>query len=115
MKQEITNYITKIEQKWQAEICTQLRQIVHQSVPEVEERIQYGKPHFLKNGKYACVLGTAKGWVSFTIFNAQKLEAPDGFFELSDTTDRKTIKIKQGQAVDFGLVAKLVQQAASAL
>jgi hypothetical protein len=26
------------------------------SIPDVEERIQYKKPHFLKNGKYAAVI-----------------------------------------------------------
>jgi hypothetical protein len=111
MNQEVTGYIQKISQAWQADVCNRIRQIVHQSIPEVQERIQYGKPHFLKNGKYACVLGTAKGWVSFTIFNAEALVAPDGFFEAGGA-DRKTIKILQNQAVDYELLATLVQQAA---
>jgi hypothetical protein len=59
------------------------------------------------------VLGTAKGWVSFTIFNAQSLETPDGLFEASENGDRKTIKIRDGQAVDYELLGKLLQQAAS--
>jgi hypothetical protein len=107
MNQDVSAYIDKIEQEWQAEICAKIREIVHHSVPTVEERIQYGKPHFLKNGKYAGVLGTAKGWVSFTIFNAKNLETPDGLFETSENGDRKTIKIKQGQAVDYEMLAKL--------
>jgi len=115
MKPEITQYIDKITQQWQAEVCNKLREVVHQAVPDVQERLQYGKPHFLKNGKYACVLGTAKGWVSFTIFNAQKLQIPAGLFEGSDTGDRQTIKIKQEQAVDYELLGKLIQQAASTL
>jgi len=115
MNQEVTEYIDKIKQKWQAEVCTRIRQVVHQSISEVEERIQYGKPHFLKNGKYAGVLGTAKGWVSFTIFNAQTLETPEGLFEASENGDRKTIKIREGQAVDYALLGKLVGQAANSL
>lgn len=112
MNQEVTDYIQKIYQAWQAEVCSRIRQIVHQSIPEVAERIQYGNPHFLKNGKYAGVLGTAKSWVSFTIFNAESLEAPSGFFEAGGT-DRKTLKILQGQEVDYDLLAKLVRQAAN--
>jgi hypothetical protein len=112
MNQDVTDYINKINQVWQADVCNRIRQIVHQSIPEVAERIQYGKPHFLKNGKYAAVLGTAKAWVSFTIFNAEKLEAPAGFFEAGGT-DRKTLKILQGQDVDYDLLAKLVQQGAN--
>ena len=115
MNQDVTAYINKIEQPWQAEISAKIRQIVHESVPEVEERIQYGKPHFLKKGKYAGVLGTAKGWVSYTIFNAQSLETPDGLFESSEKGDRKTIKIKQGQVVDYDMLARLVREAASSL
>jgi hypothetical protein len=112
MNQEVTAFIQKISYEWQAEACNRIREIVHQSIPDVAERIQYGKPHFLKNGKYAGVLGTAKAWVSFTIFNAETLEAPNGFFEPGGT-DRKTIKILQGQEVDYDLLAKLVQQAAN--
>ncbi len=114
MNEAVSEYIQKISQEWQAEICTQLRQFVHQAVPEVVERIQYGKPHFLKNGKYAAVLGTAKDWVSFTIFNATALEAPEGFFE-AGPPERKTAKIRKGQTVDYDLLAKLLNQAASSL
>jgi hypothetical protein len=112
MNQAVTDYIAKLDQPWQAEICNRIRQIIYQSMPQVEERIQYGKPHYLKNGKYAYVLGPAKGWVSLTIFNAGALEAPDGFFEPGDS-DRKTVKIRQGQAVDYEFLAKLIQQTAS--
>lgn len=115
MNQEVTDYIEKIAQAWQADASRQIRQIIHQSVPEVQERIQYGKPHFLKNGKYMAVLGTAKAWVSLTIFNAQALQTPDGLFETSENGDRKTLKISQGQAVDEALLARLLAQAASTL
>lgn len=112
MNEAVTEYIQNIKQEWQTEICNQLRPLIHQAVPEVEERIQYGKPHFLKNGKYAGVLGTAKDWVSFTIFNATALEAPEGFFE-AGPADRKTIKIRKGQEVDYELLAGLLRQAAN--
>jgi hypothetical protein len=115
MTQEITDYINKLndkpKQEWQAEVCNRLHQIAEQSIPEFSERLQYGKPHFLKNGKYAAVLSTAKDWVTFTIFNAKALEAPEGFFEEGDP-DRKTIKIRKGQEVDYNLLEKLLKQAA---
>ncbi len=117
MNQEVSAYINKLNdkagQEWQAEVCDQLRKIAQQSIPEFDERLQYGKPHFLKNGQYAAVLGTAKGWVTFTIFNAKSVEAPEGFFEAGDP-DRKTVKILKGQAVDYNLLGKLLTQAAQA-
>ena len=114
MNQQVTEYIENIKLPWQADICNQLRQTIQQAVPDVEERIQYGKPHFLKNGKYAAVVGTAKGWVSFTIFNAQSIEGPDGLFEAGDPA-RKTVKICEGQAVDYALLGKLLAQAANTI
>jgi len=115
MNEQVAEYIQKVTPEWQAEVCKRLDQMVHQSVAEVAERIQYSKPHYLKNGKYLCVLGTAKAWVSFTIFNAKTLQPPQGLFETSDDGDRKTIKIRQGQEVDYDLLAKLIQQAAKSL
>lgn len=115
MNPEITAYIDTIDQPWKAETCNQLRQVIHRAVPDAEERMQYGKPHYKKNGKYVCLFSTAKSWVSFTIFNAQTLQAPDGFFELGGSPDRKTIKIGEGRAVDYDLVATLLQEAAQTL
>ncbi len=115
MNQDVTDYIDAIKVDWQAEVCRQLRQIIHNAIPDVTERLQYSKPHFLKNGKYACVLGTAKGWVSFTIFNATELEAPDGTFEPGGAPERKNIKIREGQEIDADLLGKLVAQAAATL
>lgn len=115
MNQQVTEYLDKISVDWQAQIAKHLRDLVHKSVPDVEERLQYGKPHFLKKGKYAAVLGTAKGWVSFTIFNATKLEPPAGFFEESEVTDRRTIKVLKDQKVDYDLLGKLLKQAADSI
>ncbi len=113
--QKVTEYISKLNdksgQEWQADVSYQLRKIAEQNIPDYSERLQYGKPHFLKNGKYAAVLGTAKGWVTFTIFNATDVQAPDGFFE-DGPPERKTVKILKGQDVDYNLLGNLLKQAA---
>jgi hypothetical protein len=114
MNPDITQYIEQLDQPWQAEICTRIRDIVHHTVPDVEERIQYKKPHFVKNKQYVGVISPAKGWVAYTIFNAQSLETPDGLFEASENGDRKTIKIKEAQEVDYDMLAGLIRQAANA-
>jgi hypothetical protein len=111
---DVTEYIQNIKQDWQIDIANQLHALVQKSVSDVTERIQYGKPHYQRNGKYAAVLGTAKDWVSFTIFNAQDVEGPEGFFE-AGPPERKTIKIRKGQAVDYDLLGTLLQKASSSL
>lgn len=114
MNQEVTDFITHIKLPWQMEICAKLREVIHESIPEVTERIQYGKPHFLKNGKYAAVISTAKGWVSFSIFNAAALEVPEGQFE-AGSGDRLTAKLLEGKAVNYELLSSLLKQASAAL
>jgi hypothetical protein len=113
MNQEVNQHIEKIDQKWQADVCTHLRETVLRSVPAVEELLQYGKPHYKKDGKYVCTYSTAKSWISFTVFNAASLEAPEGIFEPGGTPDRRTIKIREGQNTDYDLLAGLLQQAAT--
>lgn len=114
MNQEVTDFIKSVQQPWQIELCNRLRQLVHDSIPEVQERIQYGKPHFLKNGKYAAVITTAKGWVTFSIFNAAELEAPDGLFE-AGKPERRTAKLLEGKPVDYELLGALLKQASATL
>jgi hypothetical protein len=112
MTEQVTEYIQNVKVDWQTEICAQLREAIHQAVPDVTERLQYGKPHFLKNGKYLAVLGTAKEWVSFTIFNADTIEAD--FFE-EGGTDRKTVKIRKGQSAEVDRLAAFLQKAAETI
>jgi len=111
MNEEVTQYIDKIDQKWQTDTCKHLREMVLQSVPGVEELLQYGKPHYKKDGTFVCTYNTAKVWVSFTLFNAASLEAPEGLFEPGNNSDRKTIKITEGQHTDYLLLAKLLRYA----
>lgn len=112
MSQDVTDFIAAIDQPWQAELCRTLDQRIREAVPGVEARLQYRKPHYLKDGSYLAVLGPAKGWVSLTIFNARDLDAPEGTFEPGGTPDRRTVRLREGQDVDDDLLARLIRQAA---
>ncbi|RKN77099.1 DUF1801 domain-containing protein [Paenibacillus ginsengarvi] len=113
MSPEVTEFIEKVKEPWQVGLCQDLRQVVHNAIPDVLERIQYNKPHFLKNKKYAAVISTSKDAVSFTIFNATGLELPEGLFD--GPPERKTIKFRSGQQIDAGMLTEFVQQASSTL
>ncbi|MFC4301950.1 DUF1801 domain-containing protein [Cohnella boryungensis] len=113
MNQEVTDFIEKVKEPWQAGLCRELRQVVHNAIPDVQERIQYNKPHFLKNKKYAAVISTSKDAVSFTIFNASGLELPEGLFD--GPPERKTVKFRGGQQIDGGMLTEWVKQASSTL
>jgi hypothetical protein len=77
----------------------------------VNERIQYKKPHFLKNGKYAAVISISKDAVSFTIFYAATLELPEGMFD--GPPERKTLKLRKGDMFDSEQLVSFVNQASS--
>lgn len=113
MNQAVMDYIEAINEPWQKELAVQLRGIVHRAIPDVEERVQHKKPHFLKNGKYAAVISISKDAVSFTIFNATGLELLEGMF--SGPPERKTVKIKKGGSFDADLMKTWVIQASGAL
>jgi hypothetical protein len=113
MNQEVTDFIEALKEPWQGEQSKNLREIVHQAIPDVQERIQYKKPHFLKNGKYAAVISTSKDAVSFTIFNAAALELQEGMFD--GPPERKTLKLRKGDSFDSGQLVSLVSQASGSL
>ncbi|WP_261300699.1 DUF1801 domain-containing protein [Paenibacillus andongensis] len=113
MNQEVTEFIEALKEPWQREMSNHLREVVYQAIPDVQERIQYKKPHFLKNGKYAAVISTSKDAVSFTIFNAAELELPEGKFD--GPPERKTLKLRKGDSFDSGQLVSLVSQASSSL
>lgn len=114
MNRAVTEYVQQLKEPWQPEICTRLDEVISEAVVGIDSRLQYGKPHYLKNGKYAAVVGTAKDWVSFTIFNATGIDAPAGLFE-PGPAERKTVKIRKAQAVDYGQLGELLQQAAATI
>ncbi|RUT44402.1 DUF1801 domain-containing protein [Paenibacillus anaericanus] len=113
MNQEVTDFIEAIKEPWQVELSSRLREVVHQAIPDPQERIQYKKPHFLKNGKYAAVISTSKDVVSFTIFNASELELSEGKFD--GPPERKTLKLRKGDSFDTAQLVSWVSQASSAL
>lgn len=114
MNQEVTTYIQKLP-KWQVEVCESLRKMIHKTIPGVEERLQYGKPHYLKDGHYAAVVHAAKDKVSFMIFNAGKLDEIKGFFKSMSDANRKTATIAEGQKVDYTQLSGLLKKASGSL
>lgn len=118
MNAAVTDYIEttghKSGQEWQEPVCDALRAMTLTALPGVEERLQYGKPHYLVNGKYAAVIGAAKQHVSYTIFNAAELDPPAGLFE-DGPPERRTIKIRKDETVDYAGLSQLLQDAAATI
>lgn len=118
MSEAVTEFIETIGhkpgQEWQAPVCEALRAMTLTALPGVEERMQYGKPHYLVNKKYAAAISTSKQYVSYTIFNAAELDPPAGLFE-DGPPERRTIKMKKDQSVDYAQLGTLLESAASSI
>lgn len=112
MNQEVTDFIEGLKETWQQELSLKLREMVYQAIPDVQERLQYKKPHYLKNGKYAAVISTSKDAVSFTIFNASVLELPKGW---EGPPERKTFKFRKGDNLDAEQLASWISAASASL
>ncbi|KRE99373.1 hypothetical protein ASG89_27825 [Paenibacillus sp. Soil766] len=111
MNQEVTTYIENLP-KWQADISSILRNMVHETIPEAEERIQYKKPHFLKNGHYAAVISPSKDAIAFMIMNANGIDFPK---EFEGPAERKWIKLKEGSTPDLITLSGFLKQASDKL
>ena len=114
MHNEVTNYIDK-GLPWQKDVCEKLREVVRQTIPDVEEKLEYGKPHFLKNGRHAAVLHVAKSKVSFMVFNAAHVDPVKGVLRSLGNGDRKAVDIGADQDVDYGLLADILTRTSSTL
>jgi hypothetical protein len=114
MQNDVTRYIDK-GLPWQIEICGKLRELVHQTIPDVEEKLQYGKPHFLKNDRHAAVIHLAKDKVSFMVFNAADVDPVNGVLRSLGNGDRKSVDISENQHIDYTLLADILAKTSSTL
>lgn len=112
MNEEVSAFIENLSQPWQIEVSNSLRHMVYQAIPEVEERMQYKKPHFLKHGHYAAVISPSKDAIAFMIMNTTGLAFPKGF---EGPPERRWLKIREGDTPDYEMLANLLVQASSKL
>jgi hypothetical protein len=110
---QVSEYIEKV-QPWQATVCHRLRAMVHETIPDVEESFQYGKPHFLKDGEYAAVIAVAKDKVNFMVFNAQDIPEVKGVLRSMGKGERKAATVTEGQDVDYPMLAEVLAKTTSA-
>lgn len=76
----IDAYIAKSED-FAKPILNHIRESVHKAVPEVEETIKWGFPHFDYNGEMMCSMASFKKHCAFTFWKASLLPDPEGILE----------------------------------
>jgi len=77
----IDTYISK-SADFAKPILTYLRKLVHETCPDVEEKMKWSFPHFDYKGSMMCSMAAFKEHAAFTFWKAKLLKDPDGI--LSD-------------------------------
>lgn len=102
MNEQVTAFINEAPPE-QQQIMQQLRQLLHDSVADVQEDFKWSRPVFKKEKDFA-YLKTAKGYVKLGFFNFQKLVDPDNMLE-GTGKDMRHIKIKKAADINKNLLA----------
>lgn len=97
MNEQVTAFINNASAE-QKEIMLQIRQLIHNSVTDVQEDFKWSRPVFRK-GKDFAYLKTAKAYVTLGFFQYQKLNDPDGLLE-GTGNDMRHIKIKKSSDIN---------------
>jgi hypothetical protein len=85
----IDDYINRLAD-WQRDICLEVREIVHEADPSVEETIKRGnRPYFVLNGN-VCALLAAKDHVNVFLYDGAIVADPEGI--ISGGHDNKTAR-----------------------
>jgi len=112
MNKGIDEYIAQ-QEPWKQEVLKDVRTIIHNTDPEIEETLKWGTPTFEDHGIVVWTF-CAKEWVHVSFPQGVLLDAPAGTWtEEAETTTKaqRTLKFRQGDVVPESLLAGLVTQA----
>ena len=88
-------------------ILQQIRQVIHEAVPNLGETINYGMPTFMLNGKYLVYIAAYKKHIGL-------YPAPRGVEEFQEAVaqygaGKGTLKFPLDRQIPFDLVRSIVQ------
>jgi hypothetical protein len=96
---------------WQQTICRQVRDLVHDTDPEVEETIKYrDRPYFVLDGN-VCALLAAKAHVNVFLYDGAIVPDPEGIITGGhDNTTARTVAIREGEPVNVQALAAMLRR-----
>lgn len=109
--EKIDEYIAKHDD-WRGELLSKIRQLVHETAPQVEEDWKWSSPIFSVNGKMICSPSAFKNHVSLNFFHGAFIEDPNNLFpEDSQAKQMRTVKFKKSEDFDQEALKSLVKSA----
>ena len=105
---------------WRGETLAQVRQLIHEADPEIEEEWKWekqtspGTPVWSHDGG-VCTGETYKQVVKLTFFRGASIEDPKKLFNSSlDGNARRAIDLREGETIDEGAFKQLIRAAVAA-
>ena len=109
MNPQVTDYIENAGK--QKDIMEALRQLLHETVPNVTEEFKWGRPVFKATKDFA-YLKSAKAYVTLGFFNFQKLNDEHNLLE-GTGKDMRHIKLKSVAEIDSAMLKEWFKTASA--
>jgi hypothetical protein len=96
---------------WQQAICHQVRELVHDADPEVEETIKRTRqPYFVLQGNI-CALLAAKDHVNVFLYDGAIVPDPEGIITAGhDNRTARTVAFRQGEPINARALSAMFKQ-----
>jgi len=97
--------------EWQQEICREVRELIHQADPDVEETIKRSvRPYFVLEGNI-CALLSAKDHINVFLYDGAIVPDPDGIITGGhDNKTARTVAVKEGEPINRSALLAMFRQ-----
>jgi hypothetical protein len=106
----VDDYIDALPE-WQQRICHEVRQLVHDADPEVEETIKRTvQPYFVLEGNI-CALLAAKDHVNIFLYDGAIVPDPEGIITGGhENKTARTVAVREGEPLNKPALTAMFQQ-----
>src|SRR5690349_3724062 len=101
--------------EWQRAVCVELRELIHEAVPDIEETIKRStRPYFVVEGN-VCAFLAARDHVNLFLYDGAIVADPAGIITAGhDNTTARTVSFRDGEPINRpALIAMLAKIAAN--
>lgn len=107
--QQIDDYIDEIKD-WRGDLLKQLRKLIHEADPDIQEEWKWMVPVFTHNG-LVCAISAFKDHVKLNFFNGAKLKNQSLFNSGLDSKGHRSINFGADQIGDKAALKAAVKEA----
>jgi hypothetical protein len=105
----VDDYIASLPE-WQRNVCRELRALIHEADPEIEETIKRTRlPYFVLQGN-VCALLAARDHVNLFLYDGAIVPDPAGIITAGrDNKTARTVAVHQGETINAGALVEMLR------